>query len=381
MRNKNVLYKTYLILVFSLIGVRSYSQTPYEIERVGPEGAHSIFGYYNTSPESPDGSKICYVKYTGSFEKRNYVTAELWTVNKDLKKHRYITTIKQCGAHNGASAQWVNNRVIAYNDGSGINTKAYIIDTKTKRRLWGPYDGELGHDALNDFVLYLYRGVSTGNDQVDAKIAIHELNCNTGESQEIINITELYFLNEQHNWGLDSIGWRLYHPTYSPDGKRIAFRLENKRTPDNFIIMNRDGSNIKYVGIKPLHFNWYDNESIFGHDTEVEDGMPDDNSMRLWDADMNYIKTLAGPGNHAALSPDRQYAASETWYRVNPTTLSLYESEDIEPFWSMIVSNDTYWTWERRFHVNPTFSRDSKSLYFNKVTSDGEVQAYRLKFK
>ena len=66
-------------------GVRAYTRPI----RVGPEGFNSTFGYYGTTPESPDGLMIAYVKLlqeTG-INRDEMVPGEIWVCNSDLSNH------------------------------------------------------------------------------------------------------------------------------------------------------------------------------------------------------------------------------------------------------------------------------------------------------
>jgi hypothetical protein len=116
--------------------------------------------------------------------------------------------------------------------------------------------------------------------------------------------------------------------------------------------------------------------SIMGHDNQIDDGMPNDKSCRRWDLEGNFIETLSGPGNHLGASFDKQLFASESWYRQNPIILSVFRKGNTTAFWKDTVSTDSNVTWTLGNHVNPSFSRDNKRVYFNKLSEDNQVQAY-----
>ena len=125
-----------------------------------------------------------------------------------------------------------------------------------------------------------------------------------------------------------------------------------------------------------MHFAWYDNESIMGHDNQIEDGNLNDRSLRRWDLDRNFIETLAGPGNHLGATEDRQYFGSESWYGESPIIIRVFRKNQLEPIWQDIASNVSYTTWKLAYHTNPPFSRDGKRVYYNKCVAPGKVMAY-----
>ena len=76
---------------------------------VGPDGYNSAFSYYNTSPESPGGSLISYVKIISAQPDRyTHLTGELWVCNADLSNHKMIVELKNFQVHNGVNAQWID---------------------------------------------------------------------------------------------------------------------------------------------------------------------------------------------------------------------------------------------------------------------------------
>ena len=70
--------------------------------RVGPKDFSSSFSYYNTSPESPDGSKIAYTKFLSMpiDERSEKVPAEIWVCCADLTDHKKVVEefIAKCEA-------------------------------------------------------------------------------------------------------------------------------------------------------------------------------------------------------------------------------------------------------------------------------------------
>jgi hypothetical protein len=127
-----------------------------------------------------------------------------------------------------------------------------------------------------------------------------------------------------------------------------------------------------------MHFGWYDNSSIMGHDSGIDDGMPNDRSARRWSLKGEYLETLAGPGNHLAASFNRSLFASESWYGADPVILKVFLKGEKAPLWQSIVSADDFTIWKLGCHVNPSFSRDGKRLYYHKNIGVRKSQAYMV---
>ncbi len=341
-----------------------------KVVTVGPSGFSSSFSYYNTTPESPDGSLIAYVKYLNVPEGKRYdpVSAELWVCGADLSNHRKVVDINMNGLHNGGRQQWLDKSSFVYQDDS---IRVVNVDGKA---LIKPVAGTVGHNPHDGKFLYAAVDEETGLYTIYeynvAQQAIEKL----GDASDYVKIEELY----PDDVSRPVEDRKILHLQYSPDGSKIAFRIDIGSSDEKYkhlVTQKLDGSDVRYFGPKPMHFAWYDNESLMGHDNQIDDGMPDDKSGRRWDLEGNFIETLSGVGNHLGASFDRQLFASESWYRQDPIILKVFEKGSINPIWQDTVSTDPNITWTLGNHVNPSFSRYNKRLYFNKLTDEGMVQA------
>ena len=297
------------------------------------------------------------------------IPAELWVCNSDLSNHRKIISINPIDAHNGARVQWVDNQTIAYSD-----DKIRVVDLNGTAMITA-VDGDIGHQAHNGKILYAAK-VSESNLST-----IYELNVKADRKSALGNVMDFQALHNQFNDPeiTEAKDWRIRHLQYSPDGSKIAFRMDvgpRGERHKHLVTMDINGDNVHYFGPKPMHFGWYDNDSIMGHDNQIDDGNPDDRSLRRWDQDGKFIETLAGPGNHLGATESREYFSSESWYGEDTITVKVFKKNQLEPIWQDTASNISHTTWKLGYHTNPSFSRDGKRVYYNKCVAPGKVMAY-----
>jgi len=271
--------------------------------------------------------------------------------------------------HNGARAQWVDNQTIAYQD-----DKIRVVHLDGTAVI-APVDGKIGHHPHNGKIVY------SAIDPETNLSTIYEINIKTGRKSVLGNVMDFKALSNQLNGPEieDTKNWRILHLQYSPDGSKIAFRMDvgpSGERDKQLVTMDINGDNVHYFGPKPMHFLWYDNDSIMGHDNQIADKKPNDKSLRRWDQDRNFIETLAGPGNHLGATENRTCFGSDSWYGKTPIIIKVFKKNQLEPIWQDIASNDFHTTWALAYHTNPSFSRDGKRVYYNKCVAPGKVRAY-----
>jgi hypothetical protein len=302
----------------------------------------------------------------------------LWICDRNLTNHRKLLELQGVSAHNGVNTLWINDEWIAVNPGG----KVLIIEAATGTILHGPYEGGLGHNAFDNHIL-----INVDKNTAYGPSGIYEINTESGAMRLLrSNISHAAYQSEfPEGYNPNPETWKSLHLQYSPSGKRISYRFDcahkslvGRERQEHFkllITMQRDGSDPIIFGPKPMHFSWFDDTSIAGHDNQIEDGLPNDKSVRRWDLRGNYMETLAGYGNHLAISPDQKYFATESWYGAVPVILRVYRRSETEPFMQWVVSRDRRTTWELRYHVNASFSRDGQRVYFNHSPSPGVIEA------
>ena len=353
-----------------------------EVYQVGDGAQSTSFGIYDTSPESPDGSRIAYVRFLEEpANPRDGRPGELWVCETDLSHHRKVCDISLVRTHNGAQVFWLDNETIGFfTPWSSEPRELLFVDADTGENRFPPIRGitSVGHEPHDGKVLYAMDVRAVGPPLGEA--GIYEFDSATGKSRMVLSLAKLNTykdllpqeaLKAKKAYREDE--WKFFHLMYSPNAERIAFRIDvgENRSQRLRVNMQSDGSDFHVLNSPLLHFRFYDDSSIAGHERGV-----DVNREQLpvrYSSSGEYLETLAEvPGNHYAISPDRMSFASESDYNSEPVVLRYYHAGD-DLSSSMVLAEfppqDV--VWEKRFHVNPSFSRDGKRVYFHMPTADG----------
>jgi len=345
-----------------------------EIRLIQPAALQTGLSYYNTTPESADGSHLAYVRWKEIPQSRpDARPAELWVCARDLTDHRKVLDIEACTNHNGARVQWTHDRRVAYMDGSST----YVADVEAAERVHGPYPGRLGHHAHDGHILI---GAMEPSDLGPA--GVYEIDAGTGNVRRVVRRGRFGELPlPDRITPAPKAEWDLIHLQYAPGGTRIAMRFdpltdeEETEAERLLVTFDRNGEDMVLFGPKPMHFFWYDNETLMGHENPVLADDVHDLKVQRWTRTGELVETLAGPGNHLSVTDDRVSYASETWYYASPVELRIYARGDMEPAQQVFSSPHTGVVWEHGAHVNPTFGRDGSRLYFNMPVEGGRFHA------
>ncbi len=369
---KHRIFSIASVIILAVITTElSAQQSQVKEHQVSSDGVSAVFSFYNTTPESPDGKTLVYVKCKKEpYGREEFVPGELWVCNRDLKDHRKLTDINGTVAHNGVEAQWIDNKRIAFFD-KGLVRIVAAKDGKDllTKRITG---AGLGHYPFKHKIMYnIYSGEGEGEP------GIYELDCNTFKTKLILTNEEIAKVPLPAGLPSEKIAavkdWRALHCQYSPNGKKIAFRLDVGPFEEGQLqgICNSDGTGLKIM-TQTLHSVWYNNESMIGHLRYEKDGKkPEDLKERFTlvrvDLEGNILQRNMTPrGNHLGISPDRKWFASETFYQTDPVVFKLYPDGHPEKAIEIATYKPYDIVWKRRFHVNPAFSRDGKRLYYSR---------------
>ena len=320
--------------------------------------AASVWGYYGVTPESPDQKRLCYALFPGVIDlptPENYPVrpVELWVCNMDGSGHRMLFKGKD-PAHNGLQQSWVDDNRIVFSDQHAV----YIVNANTGKIEFGPFQEFYAcHFALNGKVL-MYPNAGSSKQH-----GLYELDTTSGKMRLVV----------PHDKRID-------HTQYSPNGQKALFTTNNNR---QLVVADLESGDVKiFPGIKPMHFQWFDNQSFFGYTKVGVVGVDSSkhliNEMYRWNMKGQIIEHLAGHGCHGAGRADGKYFAGESWYKSDPIVLRLYSRGQSKALVDVFSHSFVELTWGPggRHHVNPSFSRDGMRLYYNKAVNRNTSYAF-----
>lgn len=355
----------YIQLLLLLPVLLCFGQTQNPV-MVSPPAADAVISYFQQCPESQDGEKIAFTIFypPDSMEivVKNFSSGEIWSVN----------IIKGQARHSGAHPVWADSETLIYGSPSEYEIYHHNLKTGTIKKYAG---GQISdYSVANNKLLFINKNINKG------KVGFYLLDFNTNEIRCLVSVEDVVKLKNEIGTENPVEHWRIDHPYWSPDGKKINFQIKTKkdkstREDDYIFYSDENGENIHFIGKKPMHVQWWDNQSVFGHDWQ--DKM--DYNMRRYNLEGKMIEEISGPGCHGAVSPNRAWVVTESWYGSDPIKVYLYKKGETNPskllFEQPAIVNGIEF-WEVRSHIHPAFSRNGKKVYFNGQGADGKSKVW-----
>jgi hypothetical protein len=336
----------------------------------------TLYSCNGTCPESPDGTRLCYVSIDQlSQEKGRPVKAELWVCGINADNHKKLVDVS-ISPHNGADASWIDNNSIVYTQICDNGVEGFfVIDADTGLIKYGPIYGQLGHKAVNKLVPY---DISTRHLKAYAggqppELGLYCFDTTTGTTKLLISLNEIYEHVKREGYiPLEGVK-DVFHMQLSPLADKVMIRMD---FADSKIILSRDLKTGRFYIIpnKPLHQLWYDNDTIFAVNALRGTGKVDRNIYRF-DLSGNSLELLGGRGNHIDISPDGKLLVTDNMYHKSPHEIYIYRHGETTPAAVLYSSDITHPIWQLEVHANPVFSRDNRRIYFVHGTGESSTRA------
>ena len=329
---------------------------------------HIIHSYFNTCPESPDGSKILYFSSTtreahhGNVCIRDRKTGEEKVLSPEMDVE---------DAHRVACQQWVSNgkRVVYHGERGGEWQVACYDLVADKEKVLA--HGQLSCWGRPDMDLVpLYSPHWNPGTHRDLDL----LNVASGEIQTVLKVDQVK--EAYPAWYAKNFEGKttsIFFPILSPDATRVFFKMavagngdpRSKGASDRqgLVCYSLKDKNFLYMHEKWGHPSWHPDKQ-----TIVEAG------NLLFDSNNGHFERIPGVppfrGDHPSASPDGKLIVTDT-------TLEKFGGKETE--WGVVLFNSkgndylilhrfdnshgaTSW---RRSHPHPVFSADGRRIYFN----------------
>ncbi len=337
---------------------------------------NTLLGMNGGCPESPDGKRLIYAR-------KNTLTApetEVWICNTDLTNHRKIADVSS-GNHNGPSATFIDNSTVVFRDGRDKHSFFRIMDVDTMVEKYSIFAKE-SHCAEGDLYPFSisenFLGWNPDYPEID-KCGIYVLNVKTSKIDFIVSEQELTALVEGHGMHTDEWTGQVSHVQLSPSGDAVMMRVSVQDCPvfgalACFDMKTRESH---IIPDKPVHQLWFDNDTYMatrqfnqGRHIEMETSY-----IARFSKDGEELEVLGGIGNHIDGSPDRKFFAGDRCYPDFAPDVYLYKRGCKEPIATFEIPDVEDTIWKLKVHPNPSFSRDGKRLYYNRIREDGGSDA------
>jgi len=339
------------------------------------EGVESTaLSIYDTNPESPDGRYVCFVKYPeiargGHLEKP--VKAHVMLKNRATGVVRMIFEVS-CNNHNGVNAVWINDSLLAFQVNDFKDFAVY--DVQSNRSVFGLVQGAIGHKSFDNLLFF---SVCNARLLVYDKARMHypaeregiySLNCITGEITQLVRKGDIIEAFVAQNSNVSRNETKILHVDPNPRNDKIMFDYRyrsdsTKAWVSLHGVVFANGTGARWVRERPMHVVWFDDNSMFGVDTE-------DREHKIYRYDLygEKLEMLGGTSTHVGASPDREWYVGESdFYKPEAdgfTRVYLYKRGHKKPVALLSEWDNAKITWTWVAHVNPSFSADGKRVYF-----------------
>jgi hypothetical protein len=373
--------KIFFVIILLVSGLYSHAQPDYSkfVKPVYRGIESTTLSIYDTSPESPDGKYICFIKYPGIVQGGHLgmpVKANVMLKNRASGTTRMIFEVS-CNNHNGVNALWINDSLLAFQ----VNDfKDFVIyNIHSNRSVFGLTEGEIGHKSFGNLLFYSVCNArllvydNTRTLYKSEREGIYSLNCITGEIIQVVRKDDIIEAFVTQNPDVSKNETKILHVDPNLQNDKIMFDYRYRSNSAKAWIslhgiVNANGTEIRWIKVRPMHVVWFDDNSMFGLDTE-------DREHKIYRYDLygKKIEMLGGTSTHVGASPSREWYVGESdFYKPEEdgfTRVYLYKRGDKQPYALLSEWKNTKITWTWVAHVNPSFSTDGERVYFIRASN------------
>ncbi|MBE0640918.1 MAG: glycosyl transferase [Bacteroidales bacterium] len=397
-RLKKIAKKAYQGLNYILYRREHHWDSSHVLRRFDHEGLETFFGYYDHSPESPDGRYLLFHAVNPPSTAMPLPEEIAWVVVYDLKEEKVALSCSTTSFNwqQGARAMWVDNDRFIFNDyDADTDThRSRMISLAQKRTIKtfavpvydvrGTAAVSLNFDRLQLMRPdYGYRD-RQGRISLEALDDTHDgvsfLDLTTGGHQLILTIDQLKRFEPDDSFHA-AIHW-VNHLMLDPDAEGLIFLHRWKRSERVFhrlMYCKPDGSGLKVLaGGMVSHCTWNGSEEVIGfmspnempgeyHRIAVEDGRRSILAQGVLDRFGDGHPSVKDGMMLFDTYPDRSRMKG----------LYLLDLEKTVPVRLGSFFESLRYYGPNRCDLHPRWSRDGRTVYFDSV-HEGQRRLYAM---
>lgn len=344
-----------------------------EIKKIYEGEYSTLLGMNGGMVESPDASRIVYAR-KADLEKSE---TEIWICDRDITNHRKIFEVS-CGNHNGPSATFITNSLIVFRDSIDNLPVFRIMDVDTgevKYKICAK-ESHCSENGKYPFsVSKEFMGKNPDYPEIN-QCGIYILDVMSGKITLAATEEDILNMVKEHGLTPNEYTASVSHVQLNPSATAVMMRLGVVDCPVFGALgcIDLDTGKTHMIPDKPVHQLWFDDDTYMatrqfnqGRHIEIETSY-----IARFSKDGEEIEVLGGISNHMDGSYDRKWFSGDRCYPGFATNVYLYKRGEKEPVYTFEIPQNEHTTWKLQVHPNPSFSRDGKRLYFNRICSDGD---------
>lgn len=342
----------------------------------------SVHRYYDVPCESPDGSAILYFTFDGPVPGPGSVVV----AQRDGGNPQTVARAEgACLGHVGAQAIWIDNETIHYTPGGDDDPASRFVslttgDTRDMHGWIRAYHEATGRAAV------LMADVTKDADEFAKRRRprVDRLDVASGTVTRLLSIEDAVAVHPRRD-EIEPARMNFMNTKWSPDGATLSVVFTDQiyhslfggtTTVKSLILVNADGSHVRYLGEFSHHPLWSpDGSFVLAHrkreDTQDLVALPVDGAEP-------YALIQDFVGIHSSLDRQMRRVVTDA-YRFPETgsaAVLLYDLADKRRH-VLFKGSQTDFDHKTGSHVHPQWSRDQRRILFNMAHS-GPPQLYSV---
>lgn len=351
-------------------------QSDYTVTQISDPDQPGLHGYFDISPESPDGRHAVYTRLPMEPDD----AFRIILTDRDGGNPRELSPPTKGNFHSGARPQWLDNRTVVFALPGAERPETALVDIETGscRRVPGAIRMVAPKPRLGITSSHESRIIGQPEPEF-----IGLMDLDAGELHRVLDVAGVQAF---HPLGDKVIPEQMQfkHTKWAPDGERFMIVFHNvdsglQIAPEDrvksILIVDADGSNVRYLSEFGHHPAWHPNSQAIITGEKDDEGR----CMMLRPIDGSPPRVLVrDSGGHSCLDPSGRFLVTDSYDPDDPDR-GFIERLDVESGEKRVLASFGV-VHDQRYrlcHAHPAWSTDGQRVYFNSVES-GLPQVYAI---